>query len=69
MYFQLVESQVLSTQGQPDVNLHRLTAIPCDGSVSGSSVPIIRDAQPALVIGRHYITERDSAPVQYNGIV
>ena len=28
MYFQLVESQVLSTQGQPDggVNLHRLTA-------------------------------------------
>ena len=28
-----------------------------------------RDAQPALVIGRHYITERDSAPVQYNGVV
>ena len=28
-----------------------------------------RDAQPALVIGRHYITERDSAPVQYNGIL
>ena len=28
-----------------------------------------RDAQPAHVIGRHYITERDSAPVQYNGIV
>ena len=28
-----------------------------------------RDAQPALVIGRQYITERDSAPVQYNGIV
>ena len=28
-----------------------------------------RDAQPALVIGRHYVTERDSAPVQYNGIV
>ena len=27
-----------------------------------------RDAQPAL-IGRHYITERDSVPVQYNGIV
>ena len=27
------------------------------------------DAQPALVIGRHYITEGDSAPVQYNGIV
>ena len=26
MYFQLVESQVLSTRGQPDVNLHRLTA-------------------------------------------
>ena len=28
MYFQLVEmveTQVLSTQGQPDVNLHRLT--------------------------------------------
>ena len=28
-----------------------------------------RDAQPALVIGRHYITGRDSAPVQYNGVV
>ena len=28
-----------------------------------------RDAQPALVIGRHCVTERDSAPVQYNGIV
>ena len=27
------------------------------------------DAQPALVIGRHYINERDSAPVQYNGIM
>ena len=27
-----------------------------------------RDVQPAL-IGRHYVTERDSAPVQYNGIV
>ena len=28
-----------------------------------------RDVQPALVIGRHHVTERDSAPVQYNGIV
>ena len=28
-----------------------------------------RGAQPALVIVRHYITERDSAPVQHNGIV
>ena len=28
-----------------------------------------RDALPALVIGQHYITERDSVPVQYNGIV
>ena len=29
-----------------------------------------RDVQPgALVIGRHCVTERDSAPVQYNGIV
>ena len=27
------------------------------------------DVQPALVIGRHYITKRDSAPVQYNGIM
>ena len=25
MYYQLVESQVLSTRGQPDVDLHRLT--------------------------------------------
>ena len=28
-----------------------------------------RDVQPALVIGRHHVTERDSAPVQYNDIV
>ena len=27
-----------------------------------------RDVQPAL-IGRHYIAEHDSAPVQYDGIV
>ena len=27
-----------------------------------------RDVQPAL-IGRHYVTECDSAPVQYNDIV
>ena len=33
------------------------------------SSPVIRDVQPALVIGRHYVTERDSAPVQYNSIV
>ena len=31
--------------------------------------PSGRDVQPALVIGRHYVTERDSAPVQYNDIV
>ena len=29
----------------------------------------MRDAQPALVIGRHYTTQRDSAPVQYNDIL
>ena len=29
----------------------------------------VGDVQPALVIGRHYVTEHDSAPVQYNGIV
>ena len=28
-----------------------------------------RDAQSALVIGRPYVSEHDSAPVQYNGIV
>ena len=28
-----------------------------------------RDVQPTLVIGRHCITERDSAPVQYTDIV
>ena len=27
MYFQLVDNQVLSTQGQHDVNLHRLTQL------------------------------------------
>ena len=38
MYFQLVESQVLSTQGQPDwVNLHRLTA---------GGVDLLRDVEP-----------------------
>ena len=30
--------------------------------------PLPRDGQPAL-IGKKYVTERDSAPVQYNGIV
>ena len=43
----------------------------CEGrsSTEGGATPG-RDAQPgALVIGRHYVTERDSAPVQYNGIV
>ena len=35
MYFQLVESQLLSTQGQPDVNLHRLTSV---AALSGGSV-------------------------------
>ena len=30
MYFQLVDNQVLSTQGQPDVNLHRLTSLLTD---------------------------------------
>ena len=39
-----------------------------DVSSLGTS-PAARDAQPALVIGRHYINERDSAPVQYNDIV
>ena len=34
-----------------------------DGGNSG------RDVQPALVIGRQYVTERDSALVQYNAIV
>ena len=28
LYFQGVETQALSTRGQADVNLHRLTAIP-----------------------------------------
>ena len=32
------------------------------------NVMLGRDVQPALVIGRHYISERDSAPVQYNDI-
>ena len=31
--------------------------------------PPCRDVQPALVISRHYVTERDSAPVQYNDVV
>ena len=31
--------------------------------------PLLRDAQPALVIGRQYTPERDSAPVQISGIM
>ena len=45
---------------------------PSDISVFFGAVGVTRggrDAQPALVIGRHCTTERDSAPVQYNGIV
>ena len=38
------------------------------GAVADTPVGMI--VQPgALVIGRHYITEPDSAPVQYNGVV
>ena len=40
----------------------RLRTIETPGSEDG------RDVQPAL-IGRQYVTERDSAPVQYSGIV
>ena len=69
MYFQLVDNQVLSTQGQPDVNLHRLTWRASFGGRRSNGSPGGRDVQPALVIGRHYVTERDSAPVQYNGVV
>ena len=39
------------------------------GYLYGEVEVVGRDALPARVIGRHYITERDSAPVQYNGIV
>ena len=49
------ETDINAQKAECDVALHN--------SASG------RDAQPALVIGRHYITERDSAPVQYNGIL
>ena len=34
--------------------------------------PYCRDVQPGalvVIIARHYFTERDSAPAQYNGIV
>ena len=45
----------------------------CDDSIhlmSGWMPELGRNVQPALaVIGRHSVTERDSAPVQYNGIV
>ena len=46
----------------------KLWALPAVEEVGGEA-PDGRDAQPALLIGRHYITERDSAPVQNNGIV
>ena len=36
---------------------------------SGSPDVFSRDVQPALVIGREYTTERDSVPVQYNGVM
>ena len=42
MYFQLVDNQVLSTQGQPDVfNLHRLTAV---GQVSAQDTQALQHA-------------------------
>ena len=46
---------------------------PPEWSLIGTNqYPIIpfagRDVQPAL-IGRHYVTEHDIVPVQYNGIV
>ena len=43
MCFQLVDNQVLSTQGQPDVfNLHRLTVVPrLVRWISGTAVPSI----------------------------
>ena len=81
MYFQLVDNlkaKCFQPQGQPDVlfNLHlRLTAgatalaAARRGGCRWRPQPPGRDAQPALVIGRHYVTERDSAPVQYNGVV
>ena len=40
-----------------------------DDDLANLIVMFGRDAQPALVIGRHCVTELDSAPVQYNGIV
>ena len=51
MYFQLVESQVLSAQGQPDVNLHRLTVLaktrfhfhaPVHGVVRAGAIRVLR---------------------------
>ena len=37
---------------------------------AGKAILEGRDVQPgALVIGRHYVAERVSAPVQYTGIV
>ena len=49
--------------GKFSANLNRLPVLKLeDGRAIG------RDVQPAL-IGRHYVTERDSAPVQNNGIV
>ena len=47
MYFQLVESQVLSTQGQPDVNLHRLTA----RSLVAAVVEVLEDLAVVRVVG------------------
>ena len=38
------------------------------GGFGGGGAMLGRDVQPAL-IGRHYVTECNSAPVQYNGIV
>ena len=43
MYFQMVDNQVLSTQGQLDVNLHRLTelmrATPREKDTTASTAP------------------------------
>ena len=59
MYFQLVDNKVLSTQGQPDFNLHRLTA--------EAAVVVRPDERRRRRLHRRQVgTVADYAPLSYS---
>ena len=58
MYFQPVDNQALSTQGQPDVNLHRLTARDAASSSSTLARSPARSSAAALEMTRRLSSEQ-----------